>query len=38
MCCTVDSDADPRAAFLDDEESPKKQLPRRLDRLSPTLA
>jgi hypothetical protein len=38
MCCTVDSDADPRAAFLGDEESPNEQLLRRLDSLSPPLA
>jgi hypothetical protein len=30
-CCTFDPYADPRAAFLDDEGSPKKPLPRRLD-------
>jgi hypothetical protein len=38
MCCTVGSDADPSHSFLDDEESPKKQLLRRLDSLSPPLA
>jgi hypothetical protein len=34
VSCTVDSHADPRAAFLDDEGSLKKQPPRRLDALT----